>query len=117
MHSPECRFCAEPLTHVLCDLGMSPLANSYVNFENSQNAEKIYPLKVWVCPKCLLAQLEGFDLNEFQKEFGVDPCNPMYDCYEVKVANIPFLKRYLPKLVGINWDFNNYAYFVEAVEN
>mgnify|MGYP003638761915 CR=1 FL=1 len=63
------------------------------------------------------AQLEGFDLNEFQKEFGVDPCNPMYDCYEVKVANIPFLKRYLPKLVGINWDFNNYAYFVEAVEN
>ncbi len=61
MHTPECRFCAEPLTHVMCDLGMSPLANSYVSFENSQNAEKIYPLKVWVCGKCLLAQLESFE--------------------------------------------------------
>lgn len=61
MHAPECRFCAEPLTHVLCDLGMSPLANSYVSFDNSQNAEKIYPLKVWVCSRCLLAQLESFE--------------------------------------------------------
>jgi len=60
-HSPKCRFCAEPLTHVMCDLGMSPLANSYVRFEDSQNAEKSYPLKVWVCGNCLLAQLESFE--------------------------------------------------------
>ena len=60
-HSPNCRFCAEPLAHVMCDLGMSPLANSYVSFENSETAEKIYPLKVWVCDKCLLAQLEAFE--------------------------------------------------------
>ncbi len=61
MPSPNCRFCAEPLTHVMCDLGMSPLANSYVSFEDSRNAEKIYPLKVWACGKCLLAQLESFE--------------------------------------------------------
>ncbi|MEI8037382.1 MAG: class I SAM-dependent methyltransferase [Verrucomicrobiota bacterium] len=60
-HTPKCRFCAEPLTHVMCDLGMSPLANSYVRFEDSQNAEKSYPLKVWVCGNCLLAQLESFE--------------------------------------------------------
>ena len=60
-HTPKCRFCAEPLAHVMCDLGMSPLANSYVSFENSQNAEKSYPLKVWVCGNCLLAQLESFE--------------------------------------------------------
>jgi SAM-dependent methyltransferase len=60
-HSPECRFCAEPLTHVMCDLGMSPMANSYVKFEHAQNAEKIYPLKVWICEKCLLSQLESFE--------------------------------------------------------
>jgi len=40
---------------------MSPLANSYVKSEHSQNAEKSYPLKVWVCKKCLLAQLESFE--------------------------------------------------------
>lgn len=60
-HVPKCRFCAEPLARVMCDLGMSPLANSYVNFENSRNAEKSYPLKVWVCEKCLLVQLEEFE--------------------------------------------------------
>ncbi len=60
-HSPECRFCAEPLANVMCDLGMSPLANSYVKFEHARNAEKSYPLKVWVCEECLLAQLESFE--------------------------------------------------------
>lgn len=61
MHTPKCRFSGEPLTHVLCDLGMSPLANSYVKFEDSKSAEKIYPLKVWVCKKSFLAQLESFE--------------------------------------------------------
>ena len=61
MHSPECRFCQTPLAHVLCNLGMSPLSNSYVKFENVHLGEKFYPLKVWVCDKCLLAQLESFE--------------------------------------------------------
>ena len=46
---------------MLCDLGMSPLANSYVRFEDAHNAEKLYPLKVWVCDQCLLSQLEEFE--------------------------------------------------------
>jgi len=60
-HPAQCRFCAEPLAHVMGDLGMSPLANSYVRFEDSRNAEKFYPLKVWVCGNCLLTQLEAFE--------------------------------------------------------
>ena len=40
---------------------MSPLANSYVRFEDSHNKEKLYPLKVWVCDQCLLSQLEEFE--------------------------------------------------------
>ena len=61
MNQPRCRFCAAPLCHVQCDLGMSPLANSYVKFEQANNAEKLYPLKVWVCDNCLLSQLEEFE--------------------------------------------------------
>lgn len=61
MHQPKCRFCATPLTHVHCDLGMSPMANSYVKFENAHCAEKLYPLKVWVCDQCYLSQLEKFE--------------------------------------------------------
>lgn len=61
MDQPKCRFCAAPLSHVQCDLGMSPLANSYVRFEDAHNIEKLYPLKVWVCDQCLLSQLEEFE--------------------------------------------------------
>ena len=64
MSQPACRFCGAPLVHVMCDLGMSPLANSYVKFEDAQKAEKLYPLKVWVCDRCLLSQLEEFESPE-----------------------------------------------------
>jgi 2-polyprenyl-3-methyl-5-hydroxy-6-metoxy-1,4-benzoquinol methylase len=40
---------------------MSPLSNSYVPFAKVDSAEKFYPLKVWVCDECLLAQLEEFE--------------------------------------------------------
>ena len=61
MHTPECRFCKTPLTHVLCDLRMSPLSNSYQKFEDVHLGEKFYPLKVWVCDQCFLAQLEEYE--------------------------------------------------------
>ena len=61
MNQPKCRFCSATLSHVQCDLGMSPLANSYIKFEDAHNTERLYPLKVWVCDKCLLSQLEEFE--------------------------------------------------------
>lgn len=61
IRQPQCRFCDAPLTHAMCDLGMSPLANSYVPFEGPARGEMTYPLKVRVCEHCLLAQLEAFE--------------------------------------------------------
>lgn len=63
-HSAQCRFCSAPLSHVMCDLGMSPFSNSYVPFESVKSSEKFYPLKVWVCDQCFLAQLEEFESPE-----------------------------------------------------
>ncbi len=60
----KCRYCDEPLNHLMCDLGMSPLANSYPSGESLAEGEKVYPLKVWVCENCLLAQLEEFESPE-----------------------------------------------------
>jgi SAM-dependent methyltransferase len=59
-----CRYCEEPLNHLMCDLGMSPMANSYPKAEQLSEGERAYPLKVWVCEKCLLAQLEEFETPE-----------------------------------------------------
>jgi 2-polyprenyl-3-methyl-5-hydroxy-6-metoxy-1,4-benzoquinol methylase len=61
LRSRPCRFCGSELNTVMCDLGMSPLSNSYVPFAKVNNAESFYPLKVWVCDQCLLAQLEEFE--------------------------------------------------------
>lgn len=61
--------------------------------------------------------LENFDLSAFQKEFQVGSDNPMHECYLVRVTNLPFLKEYLPRNVGINWNFSKFSYYVEAVEN
>lgn len=59
--TPACRFCRAPLTHSFADLGMSPLANSYVKPERARAMEPFYPLHAYVCGRCLLVQLEEFE--------------------------------------------------------
>ncbi len=57
----SCRFCGAPLEHVFADLGMSPLANSYVLPEQANAMEPFYPLRAFVCSQCFLVQLEEFE--------------------------------------------------------
>ena len=52
-----CRFCAAPLATSFCDLGLSPLANSYVEPEDLARGERFYPLHALLCERCLLVQL------------------------------------------------------------
>jgi 2-polyprenyl-3-methyl-5-hydroxy-6-metoxy-1,4-benzoquinol methylase len=56
-----CRHCATPLERTFCDLGMSPLANSYVDPERASAAEPFYPLHAYVCSTCFLVQLQEFE--------------------------------------------------------
>jgi C-methyltransferase-like protein/putative zinc binding protein/methyltransferase family protein len=55
-----CRFCAEPFSVNLVDLGMSPLCESYLTADQVNAMEPFYPLHVFVCSKCFLAQLEEY---------------------------------------------------------
>ena len=55
--SLSCRLCGTPLKHIFVDLGMSPLANSYIKPEQLQQMEPFYPLTVYVCNACFLVQL------------------------------------------------------------
>ncbi len=45
----------------MVDLGVSPLANSYVFPERMREGETFYPLRVYVCGRCFLVQLEEFE--------------------------------------------------------
>ena len=64
MTPAACRFCGAPLDVVFADLGMSPLANSYVTPERANAMEPFYPLRALVCERCLLVQLEEFESAE-----------------------------------------------------
>ena len=56
----SCRFCRAPLQHVVVDLGMSPLCESYVSPEKLNEMEPFYPLVVFVCDRCWLVQLDQY---------------------------------------------------------
>ena len=64
MNLIRCRFCETPLEYSFADLGMSPLANSYLNLEHLQQMEPFYPLCVYVCENCYLVQLPQFATPE-----------------------------------------------------
>ncbi len=57
----HCRFCGHALEHSMVDLGMSPLANSYLTAAQCNGGETFYPLHAYVCGNCLLVQLEEFE--------------------------------------------------------
>lgn len=64
MNTGNCRFCAKPLRHSFCNLGMSPLSNAYLSAAKLSAREAFYPLHAYVCEQCLLVQLEEFESPE-----------------------------------------------------
>ena len=56
----SCRFCETPLRFTFVDLGMSPLCESYLSPGQLNQMEPFYPLRVFVCEKCFLVQLEEY---------------------------------------------------------
>lgn len=64
MHLINCRFCKTPLKYSFADLGVSPLANSYLKPEDLQAMEPFYPLHVYICDHCHLVQLPEFETPE-----------------------------------------------------
>lgn len=54
---PKCLGCGAPLTRSLIDLGVMPLANSYVAADAAE-PDPCYPLHARVCDACLLVQVE-----------------------------------------------------------
>ncbi|MGZ8361867.1 MAG: methyltransferase domain-containing protein [Allosphingosinicella sp.] len=55
---PECLGCGAPLTRTLVDLGLQPLANSYIPVGHADAPEPVYPLHARVCDTCLLVQVD-----------------------------------------------------------
>jgi SAM-dependent methyltransferase len=59
-----CSFCGNALQDTFADLGMSPLANSYVDFKDNDKGEMVFPLRTYVCGACFLVQAPQCEFPE-----------------------------------------------------
>ena len=60
----KCRFCKNNLENEFIDLGNSPPSNSYLKKHELNEPEVFYPLKVLVCKKCWLVQIDEYKKTE-----------------------------------------------------
>ena len=58
MGSHACRWCAGSSGHLVLDLGDQPACDSFPAFRG-QDLDPTYPLQMWLCATCGLAQLVG----------------------------------------------------------
>ena len=56
----NCRFCNNTLTNEFVDLGFSPPSNSYLKASELNEPETYFPLRIMVCEKCFLVQIDEF---------------------------------------------------------
>jgi 2-polyprenyl-3-methyl-5-hydroxy-6-metoxy-1,4-benzoquinol methylase len=66
-----CRFCQNELINEFVDLGYSPPSNSFLSYKQLNSPETFYPLKIMVCEKCFLVQLDEFAKHDdiFNEEY------------------------------------------------
>lgn len=60
----NCRFCGEKLKHTFIDLGLSPISNEYIEKNRLNKGQYYYPLRVDVCEKCFLVQVQEYEKPE-----------------------------------------------------
>ncbi|SLN75976.1 class I SAM-dependent methyltransferase [Ruegeria meonggei] len=67
---PTCRHCGSFLEMTLVDLGLSPLANSYIDPARAYKPDPVYPLHARVCTNCWLVQVD--DVVPAEEIFSTD---------------------------------------------
>lgn len=60
-NSMNCRHCNHTLKHVFCDLQTCPPSNAMVKPSEINHPETYFPLKVFVCEKCWLVQVDELE--------------------------------------------------------
>jgi SAM-dependent methyltransferase len=68
----NCRFCKTALKDVFVDLVNAPASNSYLTKEQLNEPETFYPLKIYVCQKCKLVQIDEYKKSDdiFDKDYA-----------------------------------------------
>lgn len=106
----NCRFCKNPLTDLFIDLGNSPPSNSFVTKEYLNHGEMFYPLKIYVCDKCFLVQID-----EYKK--SADIFNNFYPYFSSYSSTwLEHAKNYVEYIIK-RFPFNERSNVVEIASN
>ncbi|MBT4730516.1 class I SAM-dependent methyltransferase [Candidatus Woesearchaeota archaeon] len=54
----KCKFCRTVIENPVFNIGSTAISNDLVSADRLNESEKTYPLVLYVCPKCFLAQIE-----------------------------------------------------------
>lgn len=108
--TPLCRHCQAPLETSFCDLGMSPLANSYVPVADADKMEPFYPLHAFVCGRCFLVQLQEFETAEniFSEDYAY------YSSFSD--SWVDHARRYVEMMIG-RFGFDGDSQVIEIASN
>lgn len=106
----NCRFCKNPLTHEFADLVNSPPSNSYLRAEQLNEPEVFYPLKVYVCEKCFLVQVD-----EYKKAVEIFDENYAYFS-SISTSWLAHSKRYV-EMMCERFGFNESSQIIEIASN
>jgi hypothetical protein len=106
----NCRFCNHNLIHEFIDLVNSPASNSFLTKEQLNEPETFYPLKVFVCKKCFLVQVD-----EYQKSDAI--FNGDYAYFSsYSTSWLAHAKDYTDKMIE-RFGFNENSQVIEVASN
>lgn len=106
----KCRFCNHVVETEFADLVNSPASNSYLTAEQLNEPETFFPLKVMVCEKCFLVQVD-----EYKK--SSDIFNQDYAYFSsFSTSWLAHCKKYVDMMTG-RFGFNNNSLIVEVASN
>ncbi|MBN2515983.1 MAG: methyltransferase domain-containing protein [Deltaproteobacteria bacterium] len=105
-----CRYCGSQLKHEFIDLVNAPPSNSFLTKEQLNEPEVSYPLKLFVCAKCFLVQI-----NEYKKSGDIFGQNYAYFS-SYSTSWLDHAKRYADMIVH-RFGYDSNSQVIEIASN
>ena len=106
----KCRHCHTELKYEFVDLYESPPSNSYLSDEDLEKKEEYYPLKIMVCDKCFLVQVD-----EHKNATEIFDENYAYFS-SYSTSWLKHSKNYVDYMID-RFEYNNSSLIVEIASN
>lgn len=106
----KCRFCSHEVHHEFIDLVNAPPSNAYLTFDQLDEPEIFYPLKVLVCEQCFLVQVDEYKKSD--EIFDAD-----YAYFSSMSSSWVEHARSYVEMITEKQKLNSYSHVIEIASN